>query len=85
MAVKQKKQEEDKVTVIIPRPYNVVGDTETVVGVNGKMYQIQYDMPVTVPRNVAEVVQQSKDMQMKIMELTEQNKLKPGKGALAEL
>ena len=82
-AVKQKS--EDKVMVVVPKPYNVVGDTETVVGINGKMYQIQYDKPVEVPRNVAEVIEQSKELQAKIMELTEAGVMKPGKAALAEL
>ncbi len=76
---------EDNVTVIIPKPYNVVGDTETVVGINGRMYQIQYDKPVSVPRNVAEVIEQSKELQAKIMELTEAGVMKPGKAAMAEL
>ena len=82
-AVKQKS--EDKVMVVVPKPYNVVGDTETVVGINGKMYQIQYDKPVEVPRNVAEVIEQSKERQAKIIELTEAGVMKPGKAALAEL
>ena len=76
---------EDKVMVVVPKPYNVVGDTETVVGINGKMYQIQYDKPVEVPRNVAEVIEQSKELQAKIIELTEAGVMKPGKAALAEL
>lgn len=79
------KDKEERVTVIVPKPYNVVGDTETVVGVNGKMYQIQYDKPVTVPKNVAEVIEQSSGLQAKILELTEEGKMKPGKAALAEL
>ena len=82
-AVKQKS--EDKVMVVVPKPYNGVGDTETVVGINGKMYQIQYDKPVEVPRNVAEVIEQSKELQAKIMELTEAGVMKPGKAAMAEL
>ncbi len=76
---------EDSVTVIIPKPYNVVGDTETVVGINGRMYQIQYDKPVTVPRAAAEVIEQSKALQAKIMELTEAGVMRPGKAAMAEL
>ena len=80
-----KKNGGEYVTIMIPKPYNVVGDTETVVGINGKMYQIQYDKPVTVPKNVAEVVEQSKDVQMKIMELTEKGVMRPGKAAMAEL
>ena len=83
MFMKQNKQE--YVTVIIPKPHNVVGDTETVVGINGVMYQIQYDKPVMVPRNVAEVIAQSKELQARIMELTDKGIMKPGKKAFAEL
>lgn len=75
----------DMVAVIIPKPYNIVGDTETVAAVNGHMYQIQYDKPVMVPRNVAEVIAQSKELQARIMELAEQGVMKPGKKAFAEL
>lgn len=75
----------DMVTVIIPKPHNVVGDTETIVSVNGTMYQIMYDRPVEVPRNVAEVIEQSKGLQAKILELTEAAVMRPGKAALAEL
>lgn len=82
---KNVKKENDKVTVIIPKPSNVVGDTETIVSVNGKMYQIMYDQPVQVPRNVAEIIEQSRELEMKIAELTEASMLKPGKPALAEL
>lgn len=77
--------ENEKVMIIIPKPRNVVGDTETVVSVNGEMYQIMYDRPVEVPRNVAEIIAQSKNMEMKIAELTENSILKPGKSAMAEL
>ena len=49
------------------------------------MYQIMYDRPVEVPRNVAEIIAQSKNMEMKIAELTENSILKPGKSAMAEL
>lgn len=72
-------------TIIIPRPLNVVGDTETVVSVNGKMYQIMYDVPVSVPENVAEVVMQSKQLQAEIVSVAEKNMMRPGKTALAEL
>lgn len=83
---KQKKSAPtDMVAVIIPKPYNIVGDTETVAAVNGHMYQIQYDKPVMVPRNVAEIIAQSKDLQARIMELTDQGIMKPGKKAFAEL
>ena len=43
---KVNKVKDDKVLIIIPKPRNVVGDTETVVSVNGEMYQIMYDRPV---------------------------------------
>ena len=79
------KNENEKVMIIIPKPRNVVGDTETVVSVNGEMYQIMYDRPVEVPRNVADIIAQSKNMEMKIAELTENSILKPGKSAMAEL
>ena len=79
------KNENEKVMIIIPKPRTVVGDTETEVSVNGVMYQILYDRPVEVPRNVAEIIAQSKNMEMKIAELTENSILKPGKSAMAEL
>lgn len=88
MAVKTSKKEkrpDDKVLVIIPKPHNVVGDTETVVSVNGEMYQIMYDSPVEVPRNVAEVIASSQELQAKIREQTEEALMKPGKAAIAEL
>lgn len=75
----------DLVTVIIPKPINIVGDTETAVSLNGKIYQIQYDRPVSVPRNVAEIIEQSKDLQIKIQEITDEAVLRPGKRAIAEL
>ena len=78
-------KKEDKVLVIIPKPHNMVGDTETVVGVNGVMYQIQYDHPVEVPRSVAAVIAQSQKLQAQIRELTDKAVMKPGKAALAEL
>lgn len=82
---KEEIKKTDRVTVIIPKPHNVIGDTETVVGVNGKMYQIQYDKPVEVPRNVAEVIKQSQALQAEIRELEDEMIMKPGKPALAEL
>ena len=78
MANKTKtKKENEKVLIIIPKPRNVVGDTETVVSVNGEMYQIMYDRPVEVPRNVAEIIAQSRDLEMKIADITEASMLKP--------
>lgn len=79
------KKAEERVTVIIPKPNDVINDTETVVGVNGKMYQIQYDKPVEVPRNVAEVIQSSAELREEIREETEAAIMKPGKPGLAEL
>lgn len=79
------KKKIDKVTVIIPRPDDVTGDTETVVGVNGKMYQIKYDVPVEVPRNVAEVIQSSQQLRAQIREAEEAGAMRPGKPAMADL
>ena len=56
-----KNSNSEYVMVIIPKPMNIIGDTETIVSVNGKMYQIQYDKPVSVPRNVAAIINQSMD------------------------
>ena len=75
----------DRVLVIIPKPDDVIGDTETVVGVNGMMYQIEYDMPVEVPKNVADVIASSQNLRAEIRELTETDRLYPGKEALASL
>lgn len=80
-----KNMENEKVLIIIPKPRNVVGDTETVVSVNGEMYQIMYDRPVEVPYAVAEIIAQSRDLEMKIAKTCDANILKPGKAALAEL
>ncbi len=82
---KSKNKSDEKVLIIIPKPRNVVGDTETVVSVNGEMYQIMYDRPVEVPYNVAEIISQSRDLEMKIADITEASILKPGKAAMAEL
>ena len=79
------KTDNDKITIIIPKPRNMVGDTETVVSINGEMFQIMYDRPVMVPRNVAEVIEESKNLEMKIAEECEKGMLRPGKSALAEL
>lgn len=80
-----KKAEQKMVTVIIPKPNGIIGDTETTVSVNGQMYQIMYDKPVTVPENVAEVINNSNNLQAKILEETNAALLKPGKQSLAEL
>lgn len=80
-----KNSNSEYVMVIIPKPMNIIGDTETIVSVNGKMYQIQYDKPVMVPRNVAEVVKQSMDLQAKIAEIENDSLLKPNKKSIADL
>lgn len=85
MADKKHNAEDKKVLIIIPKPRNVVGDTETVVSVNGEMYQIMYDSPVEVPYAVAEIIAQSRELEMKIAKACDANILKPGKAALAEL
>ena len=73
----------EMVTIVVTKPRNVVGDTETVVSINGNMYQIMYDTPVTVPKNVADVIMQSQNMQAKIAE--EINKVTNSKEPIAEL
>ena len=87
MATKKKTtaEEQEYVTVIIPKPNGLIGDTETTVSVNGKMYQIQYDKPVSVPKNVAEVIQCSNNLQAKIVEETNKAIFSPGKDSLADL
>jgi hypothetical protein len=80
-----KKAEQKMVMVIIPKPNGIIGDTETTVSVNGQMYQIMYDKPVTVPENVAEVINNSNKLQAKILEETNAALLRPGKESLAEL
>ncbi|MBR0365631.1 MAG: hypothetical protein IJH94_02375 [Clostridia bacterium] len=82
---KTKTKNDARVTVIVPKPHNVIGDTETVVGVNGTLYQIQYDKPVEVPKNVAEVIMQSQELQAHIRELEGEMIMRPGKAAIAEL
>lgn len=78
-------KQEERETVIIPRPKNVTGDEETVVAVNGKIYQIKYDEPVSVPKNVAEVIRTSRALQAKIDAMVGGALLRPGKQAIAEL
>ena len=82
---KTKKKAEDRVLVIIPKPHNVTGDTETTVSVNGEIYQIKYDAPVSVPRSVAEIIEQHKNLQAKISAETEKAIMRPGKQSIAEL
>ena len=82
---KKNNSADERVTVVIPKPDNVTGDTETIVGVNGKMYQIQYDRPVEVPKNVADVIAQSQELQAEIRALSDEAVMRPGKAAIAEL
>jgi hypothetical protein len=81
----QNKKEQKMVTVIIPKPNGIIGDTETTVSVNGQMYQIMYDNPVSVPENVAEVIQSSKNLQVKILEEINKAVMVAGKESLADL
>lgn len=74
-----------RVTIIIPKPKNVVGDTETVVSVNGEMVQVMYDRAVSVPENIAEVILASAQLSRKIERLCESAALRPNKAAMAEL
>ena len=70
MAAKKTQKNEDKVMVIVSRPDDIISDdNETVVAVNGVNYQIQYGEPVMVPRAVAKVIQNNKEMSVKIKEL----------------
>lgn len=55
-----------KVLVVVTRPDNVTGDTETAVCVNGKIYQIQYNKPVEVPKAVADVLKNNEEMSAKV-------------------
>lgn len=81
----KKKTTDDKVLIIIPKPRNVVGDTETVVAVNGEMFQVMYDRPVEVPKNIAEIIKESKSLEVKIAKMCDESILRPNKPALAEL
>lgn len=78
-------KKDERVPVIIPRPKNITGDDETVVSINGEIYQIKYDEPVLVPKNVAEVIAGSKALHAKIDEMVNGALLKPNKPAIAEL
>lgn len=76
----------EKVTVVVTKPDNVRGETDTSVTVNGKIFQIMYDTPVEVPRYVAEVIQHSREMQAVISEIKEKNRAtSAAKKAIAEL
>lgn len=82
---KKENTELRRVTIIIPKPKNVVGDTETVVSVNGEMVQVMYDRAVSVPENIAEVIMSGAHLAQKIEKLTENAALRPNKAAMAEL
>ena len=61
-AVKEKKaaqEPEERVTIELFKDNDKYRD-DLVVGVNGKYYQIQRGIPVSVPRSVAEVIANSK-------------------------
>lgn len=81
----KKDKAQEKVQIVVPKPTNVVGDTETVVSVNGEMYQIMYDRPIIVPKNVAEVIENSRRLRDEIDAITQEALLVPGKNPLADL
>ncbi len=83
MAKNKKKTE--MVSIMIPHPKESVGDEETAVVVNGKIYQIQYDTPITVPKNVADIIYQSMKQRAKINKAVEAATYKSGKASIAEL
>ena len=80
-----KKKEVERVLIVVPKPRNIVGDTETVVSVNGEMYQIMYDRAIEVHENVAEVIENSRRLQEEIAIITEQEILKAGKPSFADM
>lgn len=82
---KTKTKKQEMVSIMIPHPKESVGDTETTVSVNGKIYQIEYDTPVLVPKNVADIVTQSMKQRSKIRAAVEAATYKSGKKAIAEL
>lgn len=84
-APKKSKKMQERVLVIIPKPHNVTGDSETIVALNGEVYQIEYDKPVKVPKNVAEIIESSRALQAKILKETEAAILTPKKTAIADL
>lgn len=79
-----KKETNDYVNVIIPRPLNLNGDTDTVVSLNGKNYQIQFDRIVSVPRGVAEIIQSSETLKAKIAAEEQDAIYRDGKKPYAE-
>lgn len=82
---KTKTKKTEMVTILIPHPKESVGDSETVVSINGKIYQIQYDVEITVPKNVADVIKNSKMLKVKISKAVEAATYKSGKASIAEL
>lgn len=79
------KKKTEMVTIMIPHPKESVGDAETTVSVNGKIYQIQYDKQITVPKNVADIIYQSMKQRDKIQKAVEAATYKSGKASIAEL
>ncbi|HIU48795.1 MAG TPA: hypothetical protein IAB04_05480 [Candidatus Avimonoglobus intestinipullorum] len=56
----------ERVEKVFPRPADVpFGETRTVCH-NGVNYQIQYDVPVMVPRKVALIIEESLKNQMEL-------------------
>lgn len=78
-------ENEDRVQIVIPKPADVVGDTETVVGLNGTLYHIKYDAQVSVPKGVAEIVEQSRKIQNRLQSAKESAEYKAGKASIADL
>ena len=67
----------ERIQVVFPKPADVpYGSTRTVVH-NGVNYQIQYDVPVMVPRKVALIVKESlknqREMEKRMVEKAENN------------
>ena len=80
-----KSASEERVMIVVPKPRNVIGDTECTVGINGVYYQIKYDAPVSVPKNVADVIKSHLALQADIENDIENATMKPGKDAMAQL
>lgn len=82
---KSENKNEERVMIVVPKPRNVIGDTECTVGINGVYYQIKYDAPVSVPKNVADVIKSHLQLQADIEKDVENATMKPGKDAMAQL
>ncbi len=64
-------KKDDRVEVVLPR-FIFTQDTESThheVCANGKIYQLQYDVPVMVPPMVAEIVKNAIEQRKKAKEL----------------